>query len=147
MINRRKNAKYEDDVPNHIVNRSTQQYGMDKKFSKAITKKAAIIFKFLGLCFAFTVVFKMSTRTLENKVSVAVKISPFKMPIQGDKFSIFQPLYDMDDAEKDAQIFGNTKDILSTFKKRIEWASTLINDKKKLNQHLLRSMHNPCTLR
>ena len=137
MMKKRKNAKYQDDVIHRPIrsanSSSTQQYGMDKKSSKTVTKKAATIFKFLGLCVAaFTLFFKMSTRTLEKKVSEAVNISPFKMPIQGDKFSIFQPLYDMDDAEKDAQIFGNTKDILSTFKKRIEWASTLIHDKNNV---------------
>ena len=53
---------------------------------------------------------------------------PFTMPIQGATFSIFQPLYDMRDADKDPQIISNVKDVINIFKKRIAWAKSMVNE-------------------
>jgi len=53
-------------------------------------------------------------------------IRPFSMPIEGKKYSIFQPLYDMDESEKNPQlIVANVEDFVRTFEERVTWANSM----------------------
>ncbi len=49
---------------------------------------------------------------------------PFPMPIHGEKFEIFQPLYDMDESKKNPQLLLSPKEFLGTFEERISWAKS-----------------------
>lgn len=49
---------------------------------------------------------------------------PFRMPLSGDKWSLFQPFYDMDKTKLGSSIFAPPKVIVNTFSKRIEWLDT-----------------------
>ncbi len=51
---------------------------------------------------------------------------PFPMPIHGKAYEIFQPLYDMDDSKKNAQLFLPPKDFIGTFEERISWAGSMV---------------------
>lgn len=55
---------------------------------------------------------------------------PFEMPIKGEKYSIFQPLYDMDESKKDVRLFASPKEFTKTFEKRISWVDGLIGSNK-----------------
>ena len=54
------------------------------------------------------------------------------MPIQGEKFEIFKPLYDMDESKKNLQLLLSPKEFLGTFEERISWAKSMVqvNDGK-----------------
>jgi hypothetical protein len=51
---------------------------------------------------------------------------PFPMPIQGEKYRIFQPLYDMDSSLKDEPLMSHPKHFLSNFDNRLNWVNTMI---------------------
>lgn len=51
---------------------------------------------------------------------------PFPMPIHGKKYEIFQPLFDMDESKKNAQLFLPPKEFLGTFEERITWARSMV---------------------
>lgn len=50
----------------------------------------------------------------------------FGMPLKGDKFEIFQPLYDMHASEMNKQLLASPNDFIETFDERISWADTMV---------------------
>jgi len=68
----------------------------------------------------------------QEKETDAPQDRPFPMPIQGEKFEIFQPLYDMDESKKNLQLLLSPKEFLGTFEERISWAKSMVqvNDGK-----------------
>mmetsp|Transcript_24367 Transcript_24367/g.67420 ORF Transcript_24367/g.67420 Transcript_24367/m.67420 type:complete len:406 (-) Transcript_24367:67-1284(-) len=50
---------------------------------------------------------------------------PFKMPIRGDRFEIFHPLYDMDDEKKTSELLSDPTAFISSFEERTSWATSM----------------------
>lgn len=59
---------------------------------------------------------------------------PFKMPINGKKFEIFQPLYDMDDSNKNKQLLAAPQEFIKTFEERISWVDTMVTKTPELKE-------------
>jgi len=61
---------------------------------------------------------------------------PFAMPLQGDRYRIFQPLYDLDQTALGLPLFASPQRFVETFSKRLEWLKTITprdnSDKKNL---------------
>jgi hypothetical protein len=55
---------------------------------------------------------------------------PFQMPIKGQGFEIFQPLYDMDNNKKDEAFIASPEVFIQIFEKRISWVDYLLDGKK-----------------
>ena len=63
----------------------------------------------------------------DKEIMIAPQQRPFPMPIHGDKFEIFQPLYDMDArSKKNPQLLLSPKEFLGTFEERISWAGSMV---------------------
>jgi len=60
-----------------------------------------------------------STLPSPTEYNISARSAPFSMPIISEKFSIFQPIYDMDNALKDPQLIASPKSFQLTFEKRI----------------------------
>ena len=73
---------------------------------------------------AFPYVKENVSRVPSNFKSNTHPIRKFNMPIKGNTFEIFQPLYDMDDAKKNKQLLASPQDFIQTFEERISWVDT-----------------------
>ena len=51
---------------------------------------------------------------------------PFKMPIKGKDFEIYQPLYDMDETKKNKPLYAPPDEFIKTFEERISWVDTMV---------------------
>eukprot|EP00537_Pseudo-nitzschia_pungens_P000053 CAMPEP_0172370636 /NCGR_PEP_ID=MMETSP1060-20121228/38711_1 /TAXON_ID=37318 /ORGANISM="Pseudo-nitzschia pungens, Strain cf. cingulata" /LENGTH=336 /DNA_ID=CAMNT_0013095965 /DNA_START=268 /DNA_END=1281 /DNA_ORIENTATION=+ len=47
------------------------------------------------------------------------------MPIRGDRFEIFHPLYDMDDEKKTSELLSDPTAFISSFEERTSWATSM----------------------
>ena len=63
------------------------------------------------------------------------------MPIISEKFSIFQPMYDMDNALKDPQLIASPKSFQSTFEKRIDWVNSMIIVTQNVTKNMTTQEH------
>lgn len=60
--------------------------------------------------------------------------TPFKMPIHGKAYDIFQPLYDIDESKMNPTLFAPPQDFFKTFEERISWADTMVNKDGQLKK-------------
>lgn len=56
------------------------------------------------------------------------RTGPFTMPIAGERYSIFQPFYDMKESSKDSQLIAPPEHFTPILTKRISWANTMISN-------------------
>jgi len=81
---------------------------------------------------AFTVMFCLNkTDPLEStsspsKALPTASIRPFHMPVSGSKWSLFQPVYDIDPSELGPALFAPPEQFVGTFSKRVEWLDETI---------------------
>lgn len=73
--------------------------------------------------------------------SISSRKAPFAMPIQGEKFSIFQPMYDMDSADKDPQLLASPKSFVSTFEKQIDWVTPMVSKSNSVTKYMTTQKH------
>ena len=69
------------------------------------------------------------------------RTGPFKMPIKGQAFALFQPFYDMDDAKKGKVLIAPPQEFIKTFEERISWVDTLISFKIPRLKNLTTTEH------
>jgi len=62
---------------------------------------------------------------------------PFQMPINGERFSIFQPIYDTTISV--SQLMAPTKDFIATFQQRIEWVGPMVVEPEPINKEIMTS--------
>lgn len=67
----------------------------------------------------------------QASTKVAMAPSPFQMPIKGDKFEIFQPLFHMEESKKNPTLFATPQAFLITFEERISWVNTMTSNEGK----------------
>ena len=63
---------------------------------------------------------------LQTRHAYSHRQGPFPMPIKGEKFEIFQPLYDMDESMKGEQLLASPEKMLATFEERVRWVSPIV---------------------
>lgn len=66
--------------------------------------------------------------SVRNGITATTTVTkrPFNMPIEGEKYKIFQPIYDMKDLEP--RLFSSAQDFLSSYTKRVGWVNTMIQN-------------------
>ena len=52
---------------------------------------------------------------------------PFAMPVIGERYSIFQPYYDMPINNKDPQMFGSPQDFIKIYDKHLKWVNPMLH--------------------
>lgn len=69
------------------------------------------------------------------------RTGPFKMPIKGQAYALFQPFYDMDDAKKGKVLIAPPQEFIKTFEERISWVDNLISFKIPRLKNLTTTEH------
>lgn len=86
-----------------------------------ISRYRILLFAFLGVaCLSLFHRFRL----LSTESTSANVHRPFNMPMYGKKYSIYQPVYDMDLSKLGKTLFASTGDFIDTYSERIEWLDT-----------------------
>lgn len=65
------------------------------------------------------------------RAAVSKPNRPFHMPVSGDSWSLFQPIYDMETSKLGSPLFASPEQFLSTFSKRLEWLDKIYPSEAK----------------
>lgn len=72
-----------------------------------------------------------ATNIEANNISTqanTIQERPFEMPLSGDRWSIFQPLYDMDEGSKIPQLFASSDKFVTVLKERMNFSNAMLSN-------------------
>ena len=96
---------------------------------------------FLFMAFTFFEMRKIETSTLKSFSTT--RVGPFQMPIEGESYSISQPLYDLEKGRMfvDHPLYDSPQNFISYFEKHIDWAMQYVTNEDKLTSSMSRRKH------
>ena len=71
-------------------------------------------------------------RASDETSEVSEPKRPFNMPVSGDRWSLFQPEYDMDNSKLGPSLFAPPQQFIDTFSKRLEWLDQTIKSNESV---------------